>query len=319
MRHVASPLPRREAPWPRFSGRRGLVLPVLRLVPPLALLLLGVLAWQAFVQLQHIPDYLLPAPSAIWQTTLDERDTLLANSVPTLEIAVLGFALAVVAGLIVALAIHLSRLAELTLYPILIASQAVPVLALAPILVILFGFSIWPKLIVVALICFFPITVNAVDGLKSVDPDLVDLMRTMGANRWLVLRDVEFPSALPFLFSGARVAVTFSVVGALYGEWVGSTEGLAYLITQKQAQFDTPAIFSAMAILTLIGVGLFALVSALERFVIPWPHHQSRQGRGAHTGGNATSAGHGSPTRAHAALDGQEPTRGDATKGKESR
>ncbi|GAC1462372.1 MAG: ABC transporter permease [Chloroflexota bacterium] len=272
MKEVAASRP---ALTPRRPGRhlngfhraRRSVLP---LVPPLVLLSGAVLVWQAFVQVSRVPDYVLPSPAAIWQTTLDEHDLLLANTVPTFQIAVFGFALAFVAGMLMATAIHFSRVTELTLYPILIASQAVPILALAPILVILLGFSIWPKLIVVSLICFFPITVNAVDGLKSVDRDLLDMMRTFGATPWQRFREVELPSALPHVFSGARVAITFSVVAALYGEWVGSSEGLGYLIIQKQGQFDTPAIFSAMAILTCIGVLLFVCVSVLERVLLPW-------------------------------------------------
>ena len=261
----------------RRANGAGLARGLLRLAPPIALLMATLVVWQAFVRLRHVPDYLLPPPSAIWQTTLDEHDLLLSNTVPTLEIAVYGFVLACGAGFVVALAIHFSRVLELALYPIVIASQAVPILALAPILLILLGFSIWPKLVVVALICFFPIVVNAVDGMKSVDPELLNLLRSLGAGRWRTLYEVELPSALPFLFSGAKIAVTFSVVGALYGEWVGSSEGLGYLIIQKQSQFDTAAIFSAMAILTAIGVGLFSFVSVLERALIPW-HRPPRRG-----------------------------------------
>jgi len=248
---------------------------LLRLVPPIALVAAALSLWEAVVDIRHVPDYLLPAPSEIWRTTLSERDLLFVNTLPTLEIAVLGFSLALVAGLAIALAIHFSRAVELAFYPMVIASQAVPVLALAPILVILMGFSIFPKLVVVALICFFPITVNAVDGMKSVDRDLVNLMRTMGANRWHVLRDVELPTALPFFFSGAKIAVTFSVVGSLYGDWVGGSSGsLALVIIQAQSRFDTAVLFSAMAILTIIGVALFALLSFVEWLAMPWRRAQ---------------------------------------------
>lgn len=249
----------------------------LHYLPPLFLLAMGVAAWQIAVTAAHVPEYLLPAPSAVWHATVAERDLLLTNAAPTFEIAVAGFGLAFILGVTLAIAIHHSRLVELALYPLVIASQTVPIIALAPILVVLLGFTVLPKLIVVCLICFFPIVVNTVDGFKSVDPDLLNLMRTLGAGRLRLFRDVEWPTALPYVFSGAKVAATFSVVGALFGEWVGSSEGLGYLMQQKMAQFDTPIIFSAMVILSLIGIGLFAFIAAAERLLLPWYHDEKKQ------------------------------------------
>jgi len=244
-----------------------------RLVPPLALLVAAGVLWQGIVTVEHVPDFLLPGPAAIWQSAVSERDLLLSNAVPTAQIAVLGFLLALVVGFVLAVLIHYSRVLEISLYPIVIASQTVPVLALAPVLVVIFGFTVLPKLIIVALVCFFPITVNTVDGLRSVDPDLIRMMRTLGAGRVRLFRDVELPNALPYVFSGAKVAVTFSVIGALFGEWVGSSEGLGYLMTQQRAQFDTGGLFAAMTVLTVIGVLLFLVVALAERLLLPWYHH----------------------------------------------
>ena len=251
--------------------RRRLV----RLLPPLGVLAAALAVWQIVTQVERVPDFLLPGPLEIWQSAVSERDLLLSNAVPTAEIAVLGFLLALVTGFVLAVLIHYSRLLELSLYPIVIASQTVPVLALAPILVVILGFTLLPKLIIVALVCFFPITVNTVDGLRSVDRDLINLMRTMGAGRARIFRYVELPNSLPYLFSGAKVAVTFSVIGALFGEWVGSSEGLGYLMTQKQAQFDTGALFAAMALLSLIGIVLFVVVLLAERLLLPWYHDEN--------------------------------------------
>jgi ABC-type nitrate/sulfonate/bicarbonate transport system permease component len=153
----------------------------------------------------------------------------------------------------------------------------VPIVGLAPILVILFGFDLTPKLVIVSLICFFPITVNAVDGFKSVDPDLISLMRTMGARRRRIFRDVEWPAALPYVFSGAKVAVTYSVIGAIFAEWAGSSEGLGYLLNQSRDQFDTSLAFSAMVILTVMGIGLYLSVAAAERILLPWYHDERRR------------------------------------------
>ena len=260
----------------RQTGRAGAARSVAERLAPFGLLALLLIVWEALTDLLHVPDFLLPGPREIWWAGVGERDQLLSNAIPTAEIAVLGFLLALAFGFGLAAAIRYSRVLEVALYPIVIASQTVPVLALAPILVVLLGFTILPKLIIVCLICFFPITVNAVDGFKSVDPDLVKVMRTLGAGRWWLFREVELPSALPYVLSGARVAVTFSVVGALFGEWVGASEGLGYLMTQKQSQFDTGALFAAMAVLAIIGIVLFLLVSLAGRLLIPWHHGDGR-------------------------------------------
>jgi NitT/TauT family transport system permease protein len=249
---------------------------VARLAPPLLLLAAGIAAWQIITVARNVPDYLLPPPSDIWQTAIDERELLWQNTIPTVKIAVGGFLLALTLGLVIAVLIRYSRVIELALYPIVIVSQTVPILALAPILVVILGFTILPKLVVVCLVCFFPITVNTVDGLKSVDPELVNLMRTMGAGRWRLFREVEWPSALPYVFSGARVAITYSVIGAIFGEWVGSSEGLGWYMIQAKDQLDTAGLFAAMIILTLIGICLFAAVSVVERLLLPWYRRERR-------------------------------------------
>jgi ABC-type nitrate/sulfonate/bicarbonate transport system permease component len=251
-------------------GRR-----ILQAAPSLLLLACAVALWQLLTVTRHIPDYLLPGPVEIWRTALSERDLLLTNAVPTLLTALGGLALALAVGVALAVAIRYSRLLRLALYPVIIASQTVPTYALAPILAILFGFNVLPRLIIVFLICFFVIVVDTVDGFESVDPDLVNLMRTLGAGPIQIFRQVEMPTALPFLFTGAKI--TYSVVGALFGEWAGSSEGLGYLMQQKSAQFDVAAVFAALALLTLIGISLFAAVSVLERLCVPWYRRDPRR------------------------------------------
>jgi putative hydroxymethylpyrimidine transport system permease protein len=252
----------------RSSWRRSL----LRYLPPVVVIAAGIAGWQLFTVDQRVPDFLLPSPARIWEALINDRDLLLSNSLPTFETAVLGFLLALCLGVAVAIGVYYSRFLELAVYPIIIASQTVPVIALAPILLVIFGYSILPKLIIVCLICFFPMVVNTVDGLKSVDPDLINLMRTLGAGKWRLFRDVVWPTALPYLFSGAKVAVTYSVVGALFGELAGSSDGLEHFMTQMAAQFETAASFASMAVLTVMGIGLFAMVALLERLLLPWQH-----------------------------------------------
>ena len=152
----------------------------------------------------------------------------------------------------------------------MIGSQTIPIVVLAPILVILLGYGLMPKLVIVALICFFPIVVNGLDGLRSVDDDFIHMMRTLDANRWAIFRRVEFPGALPSIFSGMRIAATFAAIGAVFGEWSGASAGLGYVILQATPNLQTARIFAAIVILTLIAMALFALVSLLERIFVPW-------------------------------------------------
>jgi len=156
------------------------------------------------------------------------------------------------------------------MYPLLIGSQTVPIVVLAPILVILLGYGIAPKLVIVALICFFPIVVNGLDGLRSVDEDFIHMMRTLDANRWAIFKRIEFPAALPAIFSGMRIAATFASIGAIFGEWSGASSGLGYVMLQATPNLQTARIFAAVVILTLIALALFASVSVLERVLVPW-------------------------------------------------
>jgi ABC-type nitrate/sulfonate/bicarbonate transport system permease component len=237
---------------------------------PALLLLLAGLLWQEIVALHWIPDFILPSPAEIWEAAVADRDLLLSNAAPTLLAAAGGLALAVVVGAALAIAIAYSHPLRAALYPLVVGSQTVPVLALAPVLVLILGYSVLPKLVIVCLVCFFPITVNTVDGLRSADDELLSLLRTMGAGPVALFREVSLPSALPYLFSGTKVAAAFSVIGALFGEWAGSYAGLGYLMQQEENQFDAAGLFAAIATLTLLGLALFGIVALLERVLVPW-------------------------------------------------
>jgi ABC-type nitrate/sulfonate/bicarbonate transport system permease component len=226
--------------------------------------------WDWISNALNIEDFLVPAPSDIAKSLWEDRALLSSNAWVTLKEVVFGFAIAAVAGIGFALLIHLSETARRAVYPLLIASQTIPIIILAPILVVWFGFGITPKLVIVALICFFPITVNMLDGLRSVDPDLTKMLRSLGAGRLQRLWRAEIPTALPYAFSGARVAITVSVIGAVFAEYVGSSEGLGHLINQAQAQLLTARSFAAVVVLSAMAILLFALVSLIERKVITW-------------------------------------------------
>lgn len=239
-------------------------------LPAALVAMLVLVAWEALVRLFGVPAFLLPGPSAIAGAFWESRDLLLRHAGPTAGEAVLGFLVAVVAGALSGLLINRSALAERSLYPWLVVSQTLPTVAIAPILVTWLGYGQLPKVLVVTLFCFFPVTVATVDGLRATDPDLVRLMRSFGATRWRIFFMVEAPGALPFLFGGVRLAVTYCVTGAVVGEWVGSSEGLGFLMIQDKAQFEIPRLFAEISLLSIMGVSLFLLVALLQRFAAPW-------------------------------------------------
>jgi NitT/TauT family transport system permease protein/putative hydroxymethylpyrimidine transport system permease protein len=247
-----------------------------RYLAPLAVILALLGAWELAARWDwianglSIEDFLVPAPSDIATSLWEDRSLLLSDGWVTLQEILLGFAIAAATAVAFAVLIHLSETARRAIYPLLVASQTIPIVILAPILVVWFGFGLTPKLVIVALICFFPITVNMLDGLRSVDPELTKMMRSLGAGRLQRLWRAELPASLPYAFSGARVAITVSVIGAVFAEYVGSSEGLGHLINQAQAQLLTARSFAAVVVLSLIALALFALVSLIERKVVTW-------------------------------------------------
>ena len=215
-------------------------------------------------------DLLVPAPSQVAESLWEDRDLLADNGWVTLVELLLGFALSVAVGVVFAVTMHLSETVRRAFYPLLVASQTIPIVAIAPVLVIWLGFGIGPKLAVIALICFFPITVNTFDGLRSVDPAAIRMMRTLDAGRLAILRRLELPAALPHFFSGAKVAIAIAAIGAVFGEFVAADEGLGNLIKEAQAQLLTARVFAAVVVLSAFAIGLFALLSALERRFAWW-------------------------------------------------
>jgi putative hydroxymethylpyrimidine transport system permease protein len=226
--------------------------------------------WDWIAEALNIEPFLIPAPSDVADSLWQDRELLADNAWVTVQEVLLGFAIAAVLGFVFAVVLHLSDLLRRAFYPLLMASQTVPVIAIAPILVVWLGFGIGPKLAIIALVCFFPITVNTLDGLRSVDAELPRMMRTLYASRTQTLRRVEVPSALPFLFSGAKIAAVISVIGAVFGEWSGADEGLGHLILVSQAQLQTARVFAAVVVLSALAIAMFGLLALLERRVAWW-------------------------------------------------
>ncbi|HXD58829.1 MAG TPA: ABC transporter permease [Thermoleophilaceae bacterium] len=234
------------------------------------LLAVFVLIWQAVASIHGVDNLTLASPLETWHSLKVDRALLISNMWVTLEEVLLGLGIAVVAGAGSAILMHLYRPLRDAAYPLLVASQAIPIVVLAPLFVLAFDYGIGPKLAIVALICFFPITVNVLDGLRSVDPELLKLMRSLRASRVATLVKVELPAALPFLFSGLRVAATVSVIGAVFGEWAGADKGLGRLVLLGNNQLETPRVYAGVVILTLMALALFALVTLAERVAVPW-------------------------------------------------
>jgi ABC-type nitrate/sulfonate/bicarbonate transport system permease component len=238
--------------------------------PAALLLLLAIAAWQGVATLHSVDDLTLASPVETVKALGDDHDLLLDNAWTTLLESVLGLGIALAVGAAAAVAMHLLAWLRDAAYPLLIATQAVPIVVVAPLLVLAFDYGIGPKLAIVALVCFFPITVNLVDGLRSVEAEQLRLMRSMGASRLATLWKVELPSSLPYLFSGLRIAATVSVVGAVFGEWAGAEQGLGRLVLLGITQLETPRVYAAVVILTVMALALFLLVSLAQRIAAPW-------------------------------------------------
>lgn len=240
-----------------------------RLTPLIALAAI-LLVWEFGVRLGDVPVFLLPAPSAIWVSIVDNLPALLRHSWVTLLETLAGFGLSVIIGIPLAVLIVYSRIFERILYPMLVASQAVPKVALAPILLVSLGYGIMPKVIVALLIAFFPVVVNTVTGLASVDRETLKLMRSMGASKLDVFMKVRFPHAVPSMIAGFKVAIALAVVGAVVGEFVGSRSGLGYYMLLATGNFDTPLVFACVIMLTVMGILLFYTVGLLEVVLARW-------------------------------------------------
>ncbi len=253
---------------------------VTRWVWPLVLLVALGLVWEMAVRLTETPRWMLPPPSAVFTSFYEDWSLLMQHTRVTLVEVLIGFVLALAAGIATGVAIDSSRIIERAVYPLLIASQTIPMVVLAPLFLIWFGYGLLPKVLITALVAYFPLAVNTVDGLKSGDREILALLRSMGASRWQRFRLAKVPAALPSIFSGARIAVAFCVIGAVFGELVGAKEGLGYLMERAASQFETARVFAAIFILAFMGVGLFVSVTLLERILLPWRRYISDGSRG---------------------------------------
>jgi NitT/TauT family transport system permease protein len=242
---------------------------------PDAVLALGLIAavtivWELTIRLFEVPTFVLPAPSAIVRTLIESRVRLAHAAMSTaVEISV-GFVLASLTGIVIALVIVRFERFGRALYPLIVLFQNVPKVALAPIFILWFGFDLAPKVVLIVVIAFFPVAIDMLAGLQSVEPSFVALMQSVGASRGKILMRVRIPHSLPHLMAGLKVAITFSVIGAIVGEFAGANQGLGYVIEFASTQLDTPLIFAALVVVSVLGLAFYYVVEFAERLLVPW-------------------------------------------------
>ena len=248
---------------------RRVVLPALLLAALLGL-------WQVAASTGWLKDalnlqsFLVPSPVEVAESLWDNRTLLAENAWVTLREMLFGILAAVAVGVGFAVVMHRWRVMRDAAYPLIVASQTIPVVVISPILVTWFGYGITPKVVIIALVCFFPLTINALDGLRAVEPEALKMMRSLDASRWQLFRRVEAPTALPHVFTGAKIAVVIAPIGAVFAEWAGSSAGLGHLIQSDTANFEVPRQFASVAVLSAMALALMGLTVLAERRVVRW-------------------------------------------------
>ncbi len=236
----------------------------------LLIILIFLVIWEALVYLIKPSPWLLPAPSQIGVALVENWAVILDNALVTAYEALLGFIIAIIFSVVLAILIDRFLPLKRGIFPILVASQTVPIFAIAPLLFIWFGFGILPKVVIVVLICFFPIVTNLVDGLNNADRSLIQLLESMNASRWQIFAKVKFPNSLPYFFSGLRIGAVYCVTGAIFGEWLVANKGLGLYIKTTFNSFQTDQLFAGIIVIVAISVLIYSSVLLLERIFIPW-------------------------------------------------
>ncbi|MFB5762306.1 ABC transporter permease [Paenibacillus medicaginis] len=242
--------------------------------PPVVAVLFFLAVWQAAAVFLHIEPWMLPSPADIAAEAAAQSALLADHTWATVRLTLSGFAIGTVVGLLLAVLLHLIPFLKRALYPLLILSQNIPTIALGPLLMIWFGFGLLPKLMVITLVCFFPVVVAALDGLAQTDRLMMNYMQMSGASRMGIFRKLELPHALPSLFSGMKIAATYSVMGAIVAEWLGASEGIGYYMLLQKSAYRTDRVFAAIAIIVALSLIMFLLIALMERLLIRWRPEQ---------------------------------------------
>ncbi|MBJ7601787.1 MAG: ABC transporter permease [Candidatus Dormibacteraeota bacterium] len=257
------------------GAARGAAHAFVNLLPPLSVVAVLIVVWEVGVKALHVKQYLLPPPSKIWIYLLTDYDLLWRGSVVTSTEIVIGFLISVALGMPLGILVARYRIFSLTMYPLIVASQTFPKLAIGPLLIVWFGFGQLPKLLLAILVSFFPIMINTIAGLNAVDDQTEMLARSLGLGRFQTFFKIQLPQALPFIFAGLKVGITLAVIGVIVGEFLGTSAGLGFLIINATGTVDTVALFGVLVVLTVIGLVSYGIVAGLERVAIPW-HYERR-------------------------------------------
>ncbi len=244
-------------------------------LPATGLLVLITVTWELATRLLQVPAYILPAPSAIAKALADNYRLLLEHTAVTAVAVLGGLCLSIIVALALAMVMDRWKPVKNAVYPLLVISQAVPIFALAPLILIWFGAGLMPKVLIVALVCFFPLAVNLVEGFNQVDPETIDLMHTMQASQWMIMHSVQLPFALPFFFSGLKIAATYSVLGAIIGEWLAARAGLGIYMLRAMHSFRTSHLFASIIVVIVFSLGLFKLVELCGHLAMPWQRNRN--------------------------------------------
>ncbi len=229
-----------------------------------------IIAWEILIDVLKVPEYLVPAPSKFLARLIQSRQLIWTQTLVTAYEVVLGFAAAAIISIPLALLIASVPLLERAVYPLIVFFQLIPKIAIAPLFIVWFGFTVFPKVLLTFLLCFFPVLVDSMTGFKAIDPRLFYITRSMGANRWQTFRYIRLPAAMPFIFSGLKVSIVFASTGAIVGEFVGANAGLGYLLLRGTSYLDTPLIFAALVALSVMGLLFSYIVQGSEQLLMPW-------------------------------------------------
>jgi len=241
---------------------------------PILTSLIALFLWQLMVTLFHIEQWILPAPTQIINSFWQSRSLIFYHLIPTVVEAIIGLIGAVFVSIFIAVLMERFKMMRKIIYPFLILSQTIPFIILAPLLTLWFGFGLLPKIIIISLVCFFPITINLIDGFQAVDPAILHLLTSMGANQKQMFKWVKWPSSLPNFFSGLRIAAAYSILGAVVSEWMGTDRGLGILLIRSSKSYLTDRVFATIGVITILSMAVVLLVEIIARISIPWHYYK---------------------------------------------
>lgn len=241
---------------------------------PVLVIILLLIFWEAAGRFFEIPSWLLPVPTQIWSEAIHGSMHYTGHILSTIKLSLTGYFLGISVGLTVAIILFRLPSVQDALYPLLILSQNIPIIVLAPLLVIWFGFGMMPKIIVIVLVCFFPVTIAALDGFRQTDRDLYHYMKMTGASNKQIFWKLQWPYALPSIFSGLKIAGTYSVMGAVISEWLGANKGIGVYMTLASSSFKTDRVFVAIMLIMILSLSFFALIAFVEKLVLKWQHQE---------------------------------------------